>query len=39
MVSMKLLCISGVKINFDVNFKNAEDIWKDRVTNKLRDSY
>ena len=33
---MKSLFISGEKLNFDVNFKNAKDIWKDRVTHIKR---
>ena len=36
---MKYLGNSAEKINFDVNFENPKDIGKDRVRNKLRDSY
>ena len=36
---MKYLGNSPANVNFDINFENPMDIGKDRVRNKLRDSY
>ena len=36
---MKYLGNSALEVNFDVNFEDPKDIGKDRVRNKLRDSY